>query len=288
MLNVGTVKEIWRYPVKGMAGEQLESCALSEGGLRGDRIWALRDTARNEIQSCKFRPQLLLCSARSRAGSSSAPSFDVDVTFPDGSVIGSDSAEIHSKLSTLAGHPSTLEPLRPGSDAAFYRRHKLDDHTWLKELAATFEREGDEPLPDLSQLPPPMVEFVSLLGTFFLVTPLHVLTTATLSHLKSIDPKADWDVRRFRPNLVLETNPGAEGLVEQSWLEQRLSIADATIDCVATTPRCGAIIRAQSDLAADRTMLRTVVKHADQNVGVYGSITASGQIRVGDAVYLGR
>ena len=286
MLNVGTIKEIWRYPVKGMGGERLESCALSERGLRGDRIWALRDSVRKEIQSCKFRPQLLLCSARSRNGSSGTPSIDVDVTFPDGAVLGSDSPEVHSKLSALTGHPSTLEPLRPEADAAFYRRHKLDDHTWLEELAATFEREDDEPLPDLSQLPPPMVEFVSLLGTFFLVTPLHVLTTATLSHLQAINPHADWDVRRFRPNFVIETKPGVEGLVEQSWLGKRITVADAAFDCAGATPRCGAIIRAQPELAPDATMLRTVVKHAEQNVGVYGSITAAGEVRVGDAVYL--
>jgi len=286
MANVGTIKEIWRYPVKGMAGESLAACALSEKGLRGDRIWALRDDARKEIQSCKFRPQLLLCTARSRSAGSGAPSAHVDVTFPDGSVLGSDDLTVHAKLSALTGRPSTLEPLRPERDADFYRRHKTDDHTWLKELAATFEREPGEPLPDLSQLPPAMVEFVSLRGTFFLVTPLHVLTTATLTHLKGINPRSDWDVRRFRPNFVIETSAGAEGLVEQGWLGKRLTIGEAEIDCAATTPRCGAITRAQPQLAADTTILRTVVQRADQNVGVYGQIVAAGEVRVGDPVYL--
>ncbi len=286
MLKVGRIKEIWRYPVKGMGGESLEKCALSETGLSGDRIWALRDTARREIQSCKFRPKLLLCSASSRSGSSRAADENVDVTFPDGSVFGSDNSEVHSKISALIGHPSTLEPLRPKSDEDFYRRHKLDDHTWLKELAATFDREAGEPLPDLSQLPPPMVDFVSLLGTFFLVTPFHLLTTATLSHLESKNPGADWNTRRFRPNVVVETNPDADGLVEQGWVGKRLAIGGAVIDCAGSTPRCGAITRAQPTIAADNTILRTVVKHADQNVGVYGQITASGEIRVGDEVYL--
>jgi len=286
MRNVGTVKEIWRYPVKGMAGEQLETCALSEHGIGGDRIWALRDNARGEIQSCKYRPQLLLCTARSRSGVSTASQNHVDVTFPDGSVLGSDSLEVHSKLSALTGHPSTLEPLRPESDADFYRRYKRDDHTWLKELAATFDREAGEPLPDLTQLPAPMVEFVSLLGTFFLVTPLHLLTTATLRHLKGKNPQADWDVRRFRPNLVIETSVHAQGLEEQHWIGKRLTIGDAVIDCAGATPRCGAITRAQAQLEADKTILRTVVNQADQNVGVYGLIQGSGQLRVGDAVYL--
>jgi uncharacterized protein YcbX len=104
MPNVGTIKEIWRYPVKGMAGERLESCDLGEKGLMGDRTWALRDEARKEIQSCKFRPELLLCTARIRGTSG-----QVDVTFPDGTVLGSDHPEIHSRLSTLTRHACSLE-----------------------------------------------------------------------------------------------------------------------------------------------------------------------------------
>jgi uncharacterized protein len=281
MLNVGRIKEIWRYPVKGMAGERLESCALSEKGLKGDRTWALRDEARKEIQSCKFRPELLLCTARDRGASG-----QVDVTFPDGSLLGSDNAEIHSQLSKLTGHVSTLEPLRPDSDLDFYRRRKLDDHTWLDELKATFDREAGEPLPDFSQIPPPLVDFVSIPGTFFLVTPLHVVTTATLAHLKGKNPRADWDVRRFRPNFLIETSSGTEGFLEQDWVGKRLTIGDAAIDCAGATPRCGAVTRAQPAFDADKSILRTVVKDADQNVGVYAVIANPGNIRVGDPVYL--
>ena len=39
----GTVAEIWRYPVKSMAGERLDSCLVAETGLDGDRSWALVD-----------------------------------------------------------------------------------------------------------------------------------------------------------------------------------------------------------------------------------------------------
>ena len=69
MAEVGTIKEIWRYPVKGMAGETLQSCEISENGINGDRIWALRDTARKEIQSCKFRRIMLTLLSRMAASS---------------------------------------------------------------------------------------------------------------------------------------------------------------------------------------------------------------------------
>jgi uncharacterized protein YcbX len=286
MLKVGTIKEIWRYPVKGMAGESVERCSLGDMGLNGDRIWALRDNARKEIQSCKFRPELLLCSARCRSGDAAGPGDQVDILFPDDSVLGSDSTEIHARLSSLTGHASTLEPLRPDTELDFYRRHKLDDHTWLDELKATFDREAGEPLPDLSQLPQSAVDFVSLPGTFFLVTPFHIITTASLAHLKHINPRSDWDARRFRPNIVIETEPGAEGLMEQAWIGRQLVLGNAKVDCTETAPRCGAVTRAQREFAADKTILRTIVKDTDQNVGIYGSVMDSGDLCIGDFVFV--
>lgn len=115
MATVGTIREIWRYPVKGMAGEQLASCLLSERGISGDRTWAVRDVAREEVQSCKTRPQLLTCSARSRETGDG----QVAITLPDGSILGSDDDRIHARLSALIGKASTLEPLRSTTDPDF-------------------------------------------------------------------------------------------------------------------------------------------------------------------------
>lgn len=282
-MKVGEISEIWRYPVKGMAGESLSAGHLGVQGLNGDRIWAVRDSARQEIQSCKFRPELLLCSARVNA----AAAGQVDILFPDGTLLGGADAEAHARVSQLIGHASTLEPLRPLSDLDFYRRHKRDDHTWLAELKATFAREGDEPLPGFfADFPAAAAEFVALPGTFFLVTPFHVLTTATLAWLKHLNPQSDWDVRRFRPNVLIDTDAGSTGLVEQGWIGKQIVIGGARLDCSGTTPRCGAITRAQRALPADPRALRTVVQHADQNVGIYGNPLQAGDLRVGDAVYV--
>ena len=282
MKKIGEVQEIWRYPVKGMAGERLQAGRLGPRGLEGDRIRAVRDTARGEIQSCKFRPELLLCSARIGAG---APD-PVEIVFPDGSVLNGANEKAAARVSELIGHASTIEALRPVTDADFYRRHKTDDHSWMTELRATFSREAGEPLPPmLDNFPSAAAEFVVVPGSFFLVTQLHLLSTASLAWMKRILPAADWQPRRFRPNLLIDTG-SLEGLVEQAWIGQRIVLGDAALACVDTTPRCGAIARAQAGLPMDKTILRTVVKHADQNLGVYGETAVGGDIRVGDPVYL--
>ena len=52
------VHEIWRYPVKSMAGETLGSADLTEHGITGDRIVQVRSPA-GRIVTARTRPALL-------------------------------------------------------------------------------------------------------------------------------------------------------------------------------------------------------------------------------------
>jgi uncharacterized protein YcbX len=287
MSPIGWVKEVWRYPVKGMAGERLPRSVIDGHGLVGDRDWAVRETSRREIQSCKRHPSLLQCAARYLREPASGSPGRVSIRLPEGDELEADSSELDARLARLTGVDVTFEARRPAADADFYRRHNAGGDQWLQDLIATFTREPGEPLPDFSQLPPAMVEFVTTPGSFQLVAPLHVVTTASLRQLTAWNGTSDWNVRRFRPNLVIETEPGLEGLVEQAWIGKRLFIAGAALDCVGATPRCGAITRAQGELRFDAGLLRTVVRQADQNVGVYCTTFEPGTVSVGDALTLG-
>lgn len=287
MRKVGTIQSIWRYPVKGMAGERLQECQVSSEGLLGDRTWAVQDVERQEIQSCKFRPGLLQCRARQRLDEQGGLSGNVDITFADGETLGSDHSAVHQRISSAIGHASELQSLRPLAEHQdFYRRYKADPHTWLEELKATFEREPGEPLPDLDHLPAEMQTYVSLPGTFFLVSPFHIVTTASLERMRETNSSADWRVERFRPNLVIQTLPGMEGLVEQAWIGKKMQIGNLVIDCAATAPRCGAVTRAQGELGDDKSILRSIVRTAQQNLGIYAAIDGTQLLREGEEVWL--
>jgi hypothetical protein len=43
---------------------------------------------------------------------------------------------------------------------------------------------------------------------------------------------------------------------------------------------------AQHDLPKDSSVLRSIVKDADQNLGMYASVLRSGEVRIGDKVVL--
>ena len=153
-------------------------------------------------------------------------------------------------------------------------------------LRAGFSRTADEPVPDISNLPKELFEFTSPLGTYFDAFPIHVLTSASLAVMSQANPTADWDVRRFRPNFFVETVAGLEGLVESEWAGRTLQIGSVEVKCEIPAVRCGMTTNAQKELPKDNSVLRTIVKAAQQNLGVYANVISNGQVAEGDCVEL--
>ena len=97
------------------------------------------------------------------------------------------------------------------------------------ELRTIFGRLPDEPLPDLSAVPPEVFTYAAPLGTYFDVYPLHLLTTAALAEVSRLNPNARADRRRFRPNLLIESERGTTGVVENGWLGRTVRIGSVEI-----------------------------------------------------------
>jgi uncharacterized protein YcbX len=122
-------------------------------------------------------------------------------------------------------------------------------------------------------------------GTFFDLAPIHLVTTATLKHLQSLTPDSAFDVRRFRPNLVVETPEPLQGFIENEWVGQTLTIGDEVIlRILCPCPRCIMTTLSQGNLPKDPNVLRTAAKHNQGSIGVYAAVEKAGRIRVGDAV----
>jgi hypothetical protein len=287
MAVVGTVRELWRYPVKSMIGESLRAGAVGPMGIAGDRGWAVRDERAGEIRGAKKLPALLGCSARYRAEPSDDIVPPVDITLPNGSRTASDDPEVATHLSEVLQRPVTLWPRRPADDLAHYRRGAPDHADLEQELRQIFGREADEPLPDLSAIPPELFEFTAPRGTYFDVFPFHLLTTASLTALATLAPASQWDRRRFRPNLLVDTPAGVTGLAEAGWGGgRRIRIGEIELQTEIPTPRCVMVTLPQPDLLHDARVLRTVVREAAQCVGLYATITSPGRIAIGDPVEL--
>jgi uncharacterized protein YcbX len=286
MTVVGRVKEMWRYPVKSMAGEPIARAALGAQGIPGDRGWALRDEAAGEIRGAKKMPILMRCRAAYDAEPGEREIPSATITLPDGARLGTGDADVNARLSAVVGRAVTLWPRQPAERTQHYRRGLPDNPDMESELRQVFGRLPDEPLPDLSVVPPELFEYTSPLGTYFDLAPLHLLTTASLAALAERNPGARFERCRFRPNLLIEPADGAAGLIEREWCGRRLRIGGAIVEVTIGTMRCSMTTHAADDLPQDPSVLRTIVRDANQNFGVYATVQAHGPVAVGDTVEL--
>lgn len=118
---------------------------------------------------------------------------------------------------------------------------------------------------------------------YFDAAPVHLVTTASLAWLRHRLPEVPSDERRFRPNLVLETD--GRGPVEAGWVGRTLRIGgQLQLRVVDTTERCRMVTLAQGDLPEDARVLRAVAQGLDAQFGVYAEVTVPGEARIGDAL----
>ena len=122
-------------------------------------------------------------------------------------------------------------------------------------------------------------------GTFFDLATVHVLTTATLDKLRELYPQGRFEVRRFRPNIVIDLPTDTPEFVENGWVGHTVQLGeDVVLNVTEPCPRCVMTTLAQGDLPKDSGILRTAAQHNGVNVGVYASVLRAGTVRRGDTL----
>lgn len=265
----GTVVSIWRYPVKSMLGEELNSSYVTERGLIGDRVYALIDQETGKVASAKnprkwgelfdFRsifmdqPQIV----------ENIP--PIRITFPDGTHMFSDQDDIHHNLSKILGREVRL--MRASLDNPSYEEYWPDIDGLAQRKAVT-----DEAMPS---------------QTFFDIAVIHLLTTSTINRLRELYPKGRFEVRRFRPNIVIELASEETGFIENLWVGKTITIAEGIVlRIIGPCTRCVMTTLPQGDLPKDLGILSTIAKHNHVNVGVYATVHQGRTIHRGDPVRL--
>jgi uncharacterized protein YcbX len=267
----GAVVSLWRYPVKSMMGEELNASEVTERGLLGDRSLALVDSETGKVVSAK-NPKKWAAIFDFRAAFTAPPQRGdalppVRVTLPDGMTVNSDDDNRFAELMTGAlGRPVTLATAAPPQPT-------LEEY-W-PDMAELDHQDSvtDETMPT---------------GTFFDLATIHVLTTATINRLRMLYPEGRFEVRRFRPNIVVRVDDDGAEFVESNWVGQQLRVGDDVVLKVTDhCPRCVMTTLPQGDLPKDSGILRTAARHNDVHVGVYAEVRRAGIVRRGDGVALG-
>ena len=232
------VTQLWRYPVKSLAGEPIDEAVVGDLGIEGDRQWGLVDQDTGLVLTARRVPELLFAEPAPQDGGAMA------LRLPDGTVTDDDAV-----LSDWLDRPVCLR--RPDPDE---RGHY--------EIAENDDRPEDG-----------WIQWQGPKGVWHdsKRTRLSIIAEAALG---------DWDVRRFRPNVVVR------GGDERSLVDHDVRIGDVRLRVTKEIDRCVIVTRPQPGLDRDKSVLQRVHVERGGNLGVGALVRGPGTIRVGDAVEL--
>lgn len=229
------VTQLWRYPIKSLAGESLTSAAVGELGIAGDRQWGLVDLRTGLVLTARRVPQLLFAS----------PVIDGDraaIRLPDGPVTDDDDA-----LSRWLDRDVELRRAGP-------------------EARGRYEISLDETDPDSE-----WEQWHGPKGVFHdsTQTRLSILSEASLG---------GWDVRRFRPNVVVS------GAGERGFVKRDLTVGPVRLHVMKNIDRCVIVTRPQPGLDRDLGVLTEVNRRHEGELGIGALVRSEGTIAIGDRV----
>jgi uncharacterized protein len=275
--QVGKVAALGRYPVKSMLGERLDEIEFTERGALGDRAFALREVANGRIASAKKFAELLNFRASFESPPHEGPVPRVKIQLPGGRTIHADDADASEVISEALGREMKLER----SEGAHRERAGIDPRTVFADVPVEKVIPGltAETMPD---------HFGLESSSFYDSAVMHVIATGTLRHMASLAPGSDFDARRFRPSILVDTGDYPGAFLEDEWIGGKLVVGGAGLSIIKMQPalRCVMTTHPQENLRRDYQILRTAAYHHKANVGVFASIEHGGLVRLGDAVWL--
>ena len=245
-----TVTACWRYPVKSCQGLEVGELELTATGIAGDRTHGLIDVATGRLMTAKRTAALL-----------GAVATDHGITLPDGTAHAFGDPGIDEALSTWLGRPVHLAEAGTAGDTSF---------------EMTFDPPNEDA--EVFEIPTPP-------GTFLDVSAVHLVTTATLAGCAEARPDLDWDVRRFRPNLLIADDGPA--FAEDAWIGHRLAIGTAVLEVTGPMLRCAMPLRPQPGLEREPGLFAAMSELHEafpNHLGLMANVVTPGAVRLGDAV----
>lgn len=233
LTEIGRVARVYRYPVKSMRGEALDTIALGWTGLDGDRQYAFHKPqapSRFPWFTARIHAEMVLYAARYTAPDTKTAS--VIVTAPDGAAFDVAAPELIARFSEAAGMDVGMIRLGRGC------------HDSL---------------------------------------PVSIIGQGTIDAVSAAQGAAV-SVDRFRPNILIDAGQ------ERDWLGKTLIFGDAArgVRLAVNRPieRCAFITVDPLTAARDATVMRTVVEHFNNEIGVHCVPERLGELAPGMKVWL--
>ncbi len=233
-----------------MQGESLSELRCDVNGVAGDRSFGVLDVESGTILSAKREGRLLAASAFLQSGV-------LGVRLPDGAEFRQGSL-LDGALSEWLQRTVRLVPAATHGVGTF-------------QSPEDFERDDST-----------LVSWEGLAGSFVDESAVHLVTTGDLARLGEERPDLQWDVRRFRPNIVIDSEDTLEVVPGR-----RLDFGEVGIEIEKACSRCVMTTRAQpGNLERQLDVLRHIAQLHHGDVGVRARIVRAGSLRVGDSAVI--
>jgi uncharacterized protein YcbX len=251
------IRSLYRYPVKGLSPEPLDSVALQAGrGFPLDRAWAVTNGGWH-FDAAAFKPH---------------PKTDFLMLMQ------------HERLALLRSRvDEAARRIRIESPDGERQEAELDDAAGLQAVADFVATWVGGPLPGrprFVQAPPQRFTDVSVVSAA-LMNSVSLINLATVRDLERVLGQPV-DPLRFRANIYFD---GGEAWEELGWLDREIRIGPVAARVVLRTRRCAATnvnpATGARDLAIPQALARNF-GHGD--VGVYAELLAGGRIARDDAL----
>ena len=191
------------------------------------------------------------------------------------------------------------KPVRLDSNANSKNGELLPTHVCTPD-GKEYELRSDELREDVSNRYGGNVELMNLKHGIFDEACISIISLGTVHSVAQESGRGVdlCDLRRFRPNIVIETD-SAEPFAEDRWVGRTLMFGDGNSGAAplaAPTPAIGVTMRDERcvmvnldpDTAEkDSEVMKTVVRLNQNYAGVYGTVVSAGELRVGQVVTLG-
>lgn len=261
-MQIGTIESIWRYPVKGMRGEEISHTYAAFTGLMGDRIYGVVaadgdtghpwHTGRNQEEFVLYKP-----SYESSEG----------VLLPG------------NLQATYDEWEPGIDPIYPDVDA-----FKLSVET---PEGATYDDIQDPAfIADLEKITGRSLRVHVTQRGQFDARPVSLISLSTVAKL-SKELGMNLDKRRFRANFYVEWENQDDPFFELSLVGKPLKIGKwLEVMIVERDPRCSMITLDPDTAVATPKLLQHLGRNHGGDAGVFAAVIQRGRVNQGDAIFL--
>ena len=261
MVVVGTVESLWRYPVKSMRGEQVNTSFIGFSGVYGDRLFAFRSagspagfpflTAREQAQLMRYRPRF-----RRPAMAALPPNLSEAGRMAPGIT------PAYAGQEDLA-----IEVETPAGDVL-----PINDPALIKRLQQGIAEKH-------------VLTLVRSERSFTDCRPLSLISVQTVRRLGEELAEAV-DERRFWANVYLDLS-ATDGFAENAFVGKTLRLGPkAVVAILELDPRCAMITLDPETGVANPIVLKKVAEAHGGTAGLYAAVLVEGIVRPGDAIEL--